>query len=445
MADEKALLVNLTREEIQHIQETISQFDLDVRCADAATMEEAEAYMDQGDILLVIFRADERFVRADQAIRRIKRSLLQPVPILLLISSELAPKVRDYFRAGADEYWILPLDSGAFPPRLYVLLEWGRSVLDEKAASREKGDLHDTGKRSFAGRMWDAISRVVGFVFRARDSGPTGAAAKFAGRWEEVRRLGFGSFGEVWLVHEKGKSKPAVAKIPHSPKMNTKSLREAAILKRLEGHPNAVQLIDVVKEGGKVIIVQEYVEGPTLQELLDQQMDGATKEKAFSELLEIVAYAHDKNIMHRDIKPENIIINTEGVLKLLDFGTGKDLTRRSISNTVIGSRPYMAPEQIMGKSRLASDVWALGVILYALATGFLPFYDENEKQLMDMILEMPPQSPRSLEPDLQEEMESLILKCLQKDWEKRYRNGVELKRDMAAHFPHFGQGGVLPD
>ena len=172
-------------------------------------------------------------------------------------------------------------------------------------------------------------------------------------------------------------------------------------------------------------------------------MDPVTKERAFLELLEILSFAHAQNIMHRDVKPENIIITNEGTLKLLDFGTGKDLTRRSISNTIIGSRPYMAPEQIMGNSRLASDVWASGVILYALATGCLPFFDDNEKQLMDLILESPPEAPRNLEPDLSEALEALILRCLQKDWTHRYRAATELREDLLLQCPGFGDGTWL--
>jgi serine/threonine protein kinase len=148
--------------------------------------------------------------------------------------------------------------------------------------------------------------------------------------------------------------------------------------------------------------------------------------------------------MHRDIKPENIIITPSGSVKLLDFGTGKDLTRRSISNTMIGSRPYMAPEQIMGKSRIAGDVWALGVILYALATECLPFYDDNEKQLMDIILEQNPEKPRNIAPQLPEELEEIILKCLEKDWTKRYRDASELQTELLRTFPDFGEGEVLP-
>jgi len=263
--------------------------------------------------------------------------------------------------------------------------------------------------------------------------------------------LGFGSFGEVWLIraahddtHDNEETSLAVAKIPHEKKMNTKFLREAAILRQLTGHANAVQLKEIVKEEGRVVLIQEYVTGHGLHEHFERGMDSVMKERAFLQLLEVVAYAHEKKIMHRDIKPENIILGPGNVLKLLDFGTAKDLSRRSVSNTMIGSRPFMAPEQILGKSRLASDVWALGVILYALATECLPFYDENEKQLMDLILEMPPEGPSKLEPGLPKALEGIILKCLEKELAKRYPDAMALREHLMTSFPHFGGGGVLP-
>ncbi|MBZ4660623.1 MAG: putative sensor protein, partial [Desulfacinum sp.] len=263
------------------------------------------------------------------------------------------------------------------------------------------------------------------------------------GKWEKVRRLGFGSFGEVWLVQEKDGARVAVAKVPHEEKMNRKFLMEAAILRRLAGHPNAVAILEVIKVGGKVVLIQEYVSGSTLQELLDAGLDPLDKESLYVQLLDVVAYAHRHQVMHRDIKPENILVTPAGTLKLLDFGTAKDVTRRSISSTVIGSRPYMAPEQILGRSRQASDVWALGVVLYALATEYLPFYSENEKELMDLILESPPEPPRELEPDLPLELEKIILRCLEKDWQKRYAHAEELRRALMEAFPDFGSGRVL--
>jgi serine/threonine protein kinase len=226
--------------------------------------------------------------------------------------------------------------------------------------------------------------------------------------------------------------------------MNPRFIREAAILRRLAGHPNCVQLQEVIEEKGKVILIEEYVEGATLLELLDQGMERSTKEKVFLELLDVVARAHGQKVMHRDIKPENIIITPAGVSKLLDFGTGKDLTLRSTSSTVVGSRPYMAPEQIAGKSQIASDVWAMGILLYLFATGLLPFYDENEKKLMDMILECDPDPPGRLEPELPAELERIILRCLQKDTDMRFRDAGELRRELLEYFPHFGNGQTLP-
>lgn len=439
------LCLSLTPDEAEQIHEMLLSFDPEVSIEAISAVEEAEAFLKDGNVFLVILRIHEDRKRPDQDIRRARRLLSsQPIPLLLLIPPELARKVKEYLHAGADEYWILPLDTTAFPPRLNVLFEWGQSVLSGEAAPLRKVSVIAAAGTSLLQRLKKGLRRLSSLSDSEHTAVASGLASVIAGRWKKLRRLGFGSFGEVWLVQEKTKGEMAVVKIPHSHKLNTKFIREAAILKHLIGHPNAVQLIELMKEEGKVVIVQEYVEGSTLQELLDQGMDSVVKEKAFLDLLAIVAYAHEHNIMHRDIKPENIIITSSGVLKLLDFGTGKDVTRRSISSTVIGSRPFMAPEQIMGKSRLSSDVWALGVILYALATGCLPFYDDNEKQLMDMILESEPELPRNLEPELSEDLERIILKCLQKDWNERYRSGVELRDEILFRFPEFGSGGVIP-
>ncbi len=447
MTSTSVLFFNLTSEESGIIRDLLSQFEVDVPSREVSRFEDAETFLREEIARMVVFRVDAGLQRPDQLIRRFKRALRIPAPLLVLIPRELARKVKEYLQAGADDYWVLPLDYESFAPRLYVMLEWGQAVgragvvhTPDMAAT-----LQDGGKS-----VWSGIRRRIRRALRPLRSG-SGAAeavhdptAAIAGKWERVRRLGIGSFGEVWLVREKDGENHAVAKIPLSKKMNTRFLREAAILKRLIGHPNAVQLIEIVKEDEKAILIQEYVEGRMLQELLDHGLDSVSKEKAFRELLDVVAFAHRNRIMHRDIKPENIIITPSGDVKLLDFGTGKDLSRRSISNTIIGSRPYMAPEQIMGESRLAGDVWALGVILYAFATECLPFYDDNEKQLMDLILEVNPERPRNLAPELPEALESIILRCLEKDWTRRYRDATEVQADLFRTFPEFGAGEIIP-
>lgn len=265
-----------------------------------------------------------------------------------------------------------------------------------------------------------------------------------AARYEKIERLGLGSFGEVWKVRDierEGRSPYYVAKIPISKKLNGQFRKEAEICRRLQGHPNAIKIIDVLEDRGRVIVIQEYVDGRSLHELMSTTLAEAEKEKIVVQLVDIVAHAHKHRIMHRDIKPENIIVRRDGVTKLLDYGVAKELKDRDMSSTMVGSRPYMAPEQIMGESQIASDVWALGVIMYALYTEYLPFYDDNEKALMDLILTRDPEPPRKIEPDILMGLERIIMRCLNKNPKERYADAGELK---AALFERFPQLNIKP-
>jgi serine/threonine protein kinase len=155
--------------------------------------------------------------------------------------------------------------------------------------------------------------------------------------------------------------------------------------------------------------------------------------------MDIVAHAHANRIVHRDVKPENIVVRRDGAVKLLDYGVAKELKDKDISSTMVGSRPFMAPEQIMGESQIASDVWALGVVMYAVYTNYLPFYHDNEKILMDLILAMEPRPPRQIEPDIPVELEEIILKCLKKNPKQRFANANILKKTILKAFPRFGE------
>ena len=443
MFSDTILLINLSPQENIFIQNLLDRIDPDATVITVPSIEEAGTEPPLQALVLVVFRPESVGKKPSHVVRRIKRLVEHRMAVLLLTSPDQTAKIKGYLRAGVDEYWILPMDSVVFPQRLQVMLEWGRSSLNEEPF---QGSAHYQSRRArptWWERLKESAKRLFGRGL-TRKRLVSQPSAPFAGRWNRVRSLGFGSFGEVWLVQEEGTGMPAVAKIPHNSKMNPVFIREAAILRRLGSHSNCVELKEVIEENGKVILIEEYVEGETLQDLLDQGMETIGKEKAFMELLDVLAYAHEKKIMHRDIKPENILITSSGTSKLLDFGTGKDLTLKTTSSTVVGSRPYMAPEQIAGKSSVASDVWTLGVLLYALATGLLPFYDENQKKLMDMILECDPESPRQLEPELPEELEEIILNCLRKDPDLRFRDAGELKHKLLEHFPHFGNGQTLP-
>jgi eukaryotic-like serine/threonine-protein kinase len=445
---ERVLLISLTPDEQKHLERLLPQLDHDALPQFYSTVAEAVEALAHGNVRLVVLRICQDRPRPDQDIRRIKKSVGAAASIFLLVPQEQASRVSAFVRAGADDFWLLPLDDVAFPARFQVVFEWGRAMMRPEAQPPQAKPRAQVSIKTLGRHLLERIHGLFGSSTPHMGAATRGEhSTLIAGKWEKIRRLGFGSFGEVWLVRSavgNTVDNLAVAKIPHDGKMNTKCLREATILRRLAGHENAVQLYEIVKESGLVVLIQEYVEGQSLQVHFEQGMDGPTKEQAFLQLVAVMAFAHQQKIMHRDIKPENIILMPEGRLKLLDFGTAKDLTRRSVSNTVIGSRPYMAPEQILGKSRLASDVWALGVILYALATDCLPFFDENEKQLMDMILEVEPERPSQLEPDLPGALEDIILRCLQKDLTMRYPDATALREHLMTVFPAFGRGGVLP-
>jgi len=263
-----------------------------------------------------------------------------------------------------------------------------------------------------------------------------------AERYEKVERLGLGSFGEVWKVRDierEGRAPYYVAKIPTSKKFNDRFRKEASICQKLEGHPNAIKIIDVVEERGRVVLIQEFAEGPSLRELLEGTLEERDKGKILLQLVDIVAHAHKKRIVHRDIKPQNVIVKRDGTIKLLDYGVAKELKEKDVSSTMVGSRPFMAPEQIMGESQLASDVWALGVVMYAVYTNYLPFYHDNEKILMDLILTLEPKPPRKIEPDIPVELEEIILTCLKKDPKERFADASILKRVILESFPRFGK------
>jgi PAS domain S-box-containing protein len=262
-----------------------------------------------------------------------------------------------------------------------------------------------------------------------------------AERYEKIELLGRGSYGEVWKVRDterEGRALYYVAKIPRNKNFNDKFRKEADICQQLEGHPNAIKIVDVVEHRGRVVLIQEFVAGHSLLELMFGSMEESEKERIILQLVDVVAHAHKNRIVHRDIKPENVLIGSDGLLKLLDYGVAKELKDKKSSSTMVGSRPYMAPEQIMGESQIASDVWALGVVIYMFYTGLLPFVEANQKALMDLILTREPDPPRQIKPDIPAELETIILKCLKKDPKERFADAEVLKKAILDTFPQFG-------
>jgi len=244
--DECVLLVCLKPEEVEHIRQLLSSFEIKIDSKDICHFDDAKAFSKNAKICLAVLRLDKKLRRPDQDIIQLRRFLPDYIPILILVPEDLTQNIKEYIKAGVNDYWVLPLDKTAFSVRFYVLLEFGQSiVLSEKAK-----EIEIQQETSLLERILEKIQDSLRFFSPKiiyRDKGSSSIA-----EWIKVKKIGFGGFGEVWLVRKHGKGMSAVAKIPHSPKLNTRSLRAAAILKRLSIHPNIVHLIEVVEEDGKV-------------------------------------------------------------------------------------------------------------------------------------------------------------------------------------------------
>lgn len=261
------------------------------------------------------------------------------------------------------------------------------------------------------------------------------------GRYEIKEIVGVGGMAYVYKAYDKIDDRIVAVKILKDEYLSnedfTRRFRNESKAIAILSHPNIVKVYDVSFGQRFQYIVMEYVDGITLKEYIEQQRDIKWKEAVHFtvQILRALQHAHDKGIVHRDIKPQNIMLLPDGTVKVTDFGIAR-FSRNEMRNTAatdkaIGSVHYISPEQARGDvTDEKADIYSLGVMMYEMLTGKLPFESENAISVAIMQMQSEAKPPREVNPDIPEGLEEITVKAMQKDPEKRYQSAAEMLYDI---------------
>jgi len=284
-------------------------------------------------------------------------------------------------------------------------------------------------------------------------------AGTMLGNYLIINQIGEGGMGMVYKARDTVLDRIVALKIlPPQLTQNTDFLhriRTEAFAQARLNHPNIVTLYSVQDLPAGFMLVMEYVEGQTLQQRIQGQgpLDSQEAISIFEQTLQGVAYAHQMGVLHRDLKPDNIFLTHKGEVKIMDFGVARlvDSKESTRSRSMVGTLLYISPEQINGRDAdYRSDIYTLGISLFEAVTGRLPFERKTDYALMHAhVLETPPR-PRNIKRDLPKDLESVILKAIEKEPEKRHQNAAEfrdllLRQGERLGLPSTSANGDHPD
>ncbi len=262
---------------------------------------------------------------------------------------------------------------------------------------------------------------------------------KISDRYQIIKAIGEGGMANVYLAYDTILDRDVAVKVLRGDLANDEKFvrrfqREALSASSLT-HPNIVEVYDVGEDHGQYYIVMEYVEGRHLKDLIKKR-GKLTLSEVIDIMLQItdgMSVAHDSYIIHRDIKPQNIMILENGLVKIMDFGIAMAMnsTQLTQTNSVMGSVHYLPPEQANGKgSTLQSDIYSMGIVMYELLTGKLPYKGDNAVEIALKHLKKPLPSIREELPNIPQSVENIIIKATAKNPKNRYTDAREMHNDL---------------
>ncbi len=289
----------------------------------------------------------------------------------------------------------------------------------------------------------DTIS-ADGTAKEDRLSGELFPGEVFAGRYEVQAPLGRGGMGAVYRVLDRKLDEIVALKLLTlgTERAVERFLREVRLARRVT-HPNVARTHDLGEHAGMHFLTMEYVRGTALDRLLDdrERLDAARAAQSAEQIAAGLSAAHEAGVVHRDLKPANVLIGEDGRVVLTDFGIARAAradTRTHETGALVGTPHYMAPEQVLGKTVDArADIYALGLILFELVTGALPFEAENPLAVAVMRIHEAPRDPRSVA-SVPDALAEVILRCLAREPDARPQSATELRAALAAF-----RGGTL--
>ncbi len=290
----------------------------------------------------------------------------------------------------------------------------------------------------------DTVSRTLApheeATFGAPESRPSPLPERI-GRYQVRRLLGEGGFGRVYHAWDADLGRNVAIKVPRAGAMLLQKhadafVREARLAAGLK-HPAIVTVYDIGHdESGAPYAVLEYIEGRSLSDLLrTESVDHRRLAELLAQVAEALHYAHMRGLVHRDLKPANLLVDSHGRPHVADFGLAvHEEVVRTLGRQIAGTLHYMAPEQVRGESHRLdgrTDLWGLGVVLYQMLTGRLPFQGRTRRvAVFDEIVHREPIPPRQIESGVPRELERIAMKCLSKRMTDRYPTALELAADL---------------